>query len=93
MSKEIIIGGRIISVPKGYIQAEAEYTKDVSDIFEALSPGPAKELARTECLTKRVEFYDLYVAGKATIVPRVVKIHKSTFRKVCDWLRGAEWEK
>ena len=91
--KQIIIGGRIISVPAGYIQAEAEYTKDALDVFNALSAGAAKETARAEILTKRIEFHDLYVAGKATIVPRVVKIHKSTFRKVCDWLRGAEWEK
>ena len=88
--KEIIIGGRWVTVPLGYIQAETAYTKDASDIFEALSAGPAKELARTECLTKRVEFYDLYMAGKATIAPPV-KAQPSTFKRICRWCIGHKW--
>ena len=88
--KQIIIGGREITVPNGYIQAEAEYTKNEKTIFAALDAGPAKELARDAVLTKRVEFHDLYVAGKAAIAPPV-KAQPSTFKRICRWAIGHKW--
>ena len=88
--KQIIIGGREVEVPDGYIQAEAEYTKDATAVFRALSSGAAKEAARADIMTKRVEFHDLYVAGKATITPPV-KAQPSTFKRICRWAIGHKW--
>ena len=57
MSKEIIIGGRLVSVPKGYIQAEAEYTADEIAVFNALPDGVKKDRAGVVVLELREEFY------------------------------------
>lgn len=65
--KEIIIGGRLVVVPKGYIQAEAAYTEDEITIFNALPSGQTKEDVRLAILEKREEFYQLYLAGKVEL--------------------------
>ena len=77
-------------VPCGYIQAESEYTKDEFIIFEALDRGNAKEIARENILEKRIEFYELYCAGKVSLPQPVVK--EKTFRqKLAGWLIGEQW--
>jgi len=88
--KQIIVGGHEVEVPNGYIQAEAEYTKDATAVFRALSPGKAKEAARAEVLLKRTEFYDLYTAGKANVTPSA-PAKTSTFRKIYDWAISHKW--
>jgi len=89
---QIVIGGRWITVPRGYIQAEYEYTEEESRFFEALFPGPAKEIARTRVLEKRLEFYELYVAGKASI-KKLEPVRQKTWRDYIQWLIGDKWPK
>lgn len=79
--KQIMVGGRLVTVPKGYMQAEALYTADEDKIFSFLRFGAKKEQARAEVLKKRIEFYDLYMAGKVSIP--VLKPKKKTWR---DWI-------
>ena len=65
--KEIMVGGQLVTVPQGYIQAEAQFTKDEIDMFNALPSGLKKEELRIIIMEKRVEFYYLYLAGEADI--------------------------
>lgn len=67
MSKEIMVGGRLVEVPTGYVQAESEFTKNELDTFYALDDGPAKEEARTAVMEKRLDFYYLWLAGEADL--------------------------
>ncbi len=78
-----------MTVPEGYIKAEKKYTINESSVFDALSmlnDSAALETARTSVLEKRIEFYALYLAGKANIEPPLPKVEKTTFQKVMGWL-------
>ena len=86
---QIMIGGHLETVPLGYTQAESKFTEGESQIFYALPDGPEKEQARIVVLTKRIEFYELYMAGKVTIEKPVV-ITK-TWRSYVRWLLGGKW--
>ena len=88
---EIMIGGRAVPVPKGYIQAEAEYTKAEHDAFITLSGGTTKEVARDAVLAKRVEFYERYLAGKVNIEPRTPADESSFWRKLARFSLGHKW--
>jgi len=70
MSNQITIGGRIVSVPAGYVQAEADYCKEELEAFHMLNAGRPKETMRRTILEKRIEFYDRYCAGHEKIKPR-----------------------
>jgi hypothetical protein len=85
VSKEIIIGGRLVKVPKGYIQAEAEFTKDEIATFNALSEGIKKEEARLAVMSKRLEFHALYEAGKVELEAPKPAAKKDMFTRFVEW--------
>lgn len=90
---QIVVGGRWVTVPRGYIQAETEFTKDESTIFHALPDGAKKEQARAIVLEKRIEFYDLFAAGKADIPPVEPPVKKVSFwRNLALWSIGHPWK-
>lgn len=91
MGKEIMIGGVLTRVPKGYIQAEAAYTEYETIKFRGAVDSSEREKYRSKVLAKRVEFHQLYLSGKAKVTPPQPVVKKSTFSRVCNWLRGAEW--
>ena len=94
MSKQITIGGRLVTVPLGYIQAERRYCAEEDAVFEVLSPGPKKELARTAVLEKRIEFYDRYTSGLIKVFPIRPQPKPRTFwQKLARWALGHPWEK
>jgi len=89
--KQIIVGGREVMVPRGYIQAETEFTKSESAIFYALDDGPKKEEARAIVLEKRLEFYYLYLAGEADL-PEIEEPPKRGFwYGIARALRDHQW--
>ena len=91
--KQIMIGGREVMVPDGYLQAEEEFTKDESAIFYALDDGLKKEAARAAVLEKRVEFYYLFLAGEADIQPIPEPKKSRTFlQKLRRWSIGYRWD-
>lgn len=91
--KQIIVGGREVMVPRGYLQAESEFTKDESAIFYALDDGPAKETARAVVLEKRLEFYYLFLAGEADVEPIPTPKEPRTFmQKLRRWAIGYRWD-
>lgn len=92
MSKEIRIAGRLVRVPAGYIQAEAEFTRNEDAVFAALPDGPEKEKARAAVCAKRLDFYYLWLAGEADL-PTPNPKPKSFWHKLSRWLRGHPLEK
>ncbi len=85
---QILVGGLLVTVPRGYIQAETEYTKEELRCFDALYSGSAKEIARTRVLEKRLEFYDLYMAGNASIKKLVPVVRKETMWRRFQYYAG-----
>jgi len=91
--KQIIVGGHEVMVPRGYIQAESEFTKDESAVFYALDDGPKKEEARAIVLEKRLEFYYLYLAGEADVEPiPELKPPRTFMQKLRRWAIGHKWD-
>lgn len=86
--KEILIGGQLVRVPSGYVQAEAEYIKKELQDFNEAARGKAKDEARLRALEKRVEFYALYLSGKANITPIAPVKEKTWLQKITHILRG-----
>lgn len=77
----------MVTVPIGYIQAEAKYTIKESGVFSVLGKlgeSIALETARTAVLEKRIEFHALYLTGK-------VKIPSSRPRKKRTWRTWILW--
>lgn len=92
MSEQITIGGRLITVPPGYIQAEHQYCVEEDAVFNILSPGPKKEEARTAVLEKRIEFYDRYTKGLIKIFPiRPIPKSRTFWQKLARWSLGHKW--
>lgn len=93
-TKEILIGGNLVTVPNGYIQAESEYTIKEFSVFETLGKlGQSTELeiARTAVLEKRIEFHALYLSGKIKFEPKE-PVKKKTWKSYALWfILGHKW--
>ena len=89
-TSEISIGGQLIRVPAGYVTAEAEYTKVELFAFHNAPHGSTRAGTRQAVLAKRIEFHELYLAGKAIITPPAPKPSKTRFQKICYWLIGGK---
>lgn len=70
VSDRIHIGDEWVRVGPGYIRAEEEYTRELSNEWYAkVYRGEIDEDLRQKILDKRVEFHTLVEEGKITITP------------------------